>query len=244
MDKLVMVDMYINENSLAWSQTTMKSERARLAAIAHSLDGSPATLWRVLGVKTPYTRLTTWTRVMHFWDWALENKFVNGVNEYAAFKAKNRKQFKNVYQRQPAKLTYQEAKERIEGISDPAIKAHALRILGSGLRWAESQIVSDGKVIGKGAKSRDVYVPAISGPIYYGSYQNFRRQLAKAGLKPHDLRKIFATELVRNGAGEFELLDIMGWQSIGTATSYVKADKAKARSLVEMVQGVNSEQVS
>lgn len=230
-----LMEMYLADKELAWATTTLKSERHRLTAALPHLDGNPATLWAALKDHGAYGRLTIWTRVSDFWGWMIDNGHTTG-NPYKVFKQKNARQFKNVYTKKTPQITYQEARERIAGIKNLEIRNLAVTMLSGGLRFCESQQVdSDGSVVGKGSKRRQVYVQSTSGANV--PYQQLRRALAKVGIKPHDLRKLFATRLVEEGANEFQLCEMMGWESIQTASSYVKANQSQCAELAKKVQG-------
>lgn len=233
-----LIDLYIESKQLAWALTTLRSEESRLHSVESALDDNPLTLWKELGRRglKPYSKATLWTRVVDFYDWCIEEGHRQGPNPYKTFRKKNAKQFKNVYQKQLPEIGFEEARRRIETIKDPTIRGKALHLLSGGLRFAESFTQEDGRVVGKGGKVRAVYAQSIeegSG----ASYQAVRRALARLGLKPHTLRKIFASRLVEVGANEFELCEVMGWKSLQTASSYVKARNERVRTLVEKVHG-------
>lgn len=229
------MSLYLESKTLAWAPTTMKSERHRLNAIIDAVTGDPKVLWASLKDHAPYSRLTIWTRVSDMWDWSREQGFQSGdKNPYRAFKKQNARLFKNAYRKQPAKITYQEAKSRIAQIQDPESRAKAEQLLQGGLRYTESLVVRDGKVSGKGGREREVFVR--DGGAYSKTYQTLRRHLAAVGLKPHDLRKCFASAVVERGANGFELMEMMGWADIATATSYISISQSRARSLAESVQ--------
>lgn len=221
----------------AWASTTQDTERARLAAVAKAIDGKPETLWKAIKDKAPYTRLTIWRRVTHFYEWALAKGYVQGANQYRIWKEENGRVFKHVYQVELPSMSYDEARARIETLKDPSIKRRALEMLGSGVRWMES--CQDGDVvIGKGSKARRIYRPNVEGPAFTGNYQAFRRALQTIGLKPHMLRKLAATQLVRNGLNESDLCAIMGWSSFNTAKAYIAPLEEERRAeIMQTLQG-------
>lgn len=231
-----MVSKYLQEHSLAWSASTLKSEASRLKAIEKALDGNPTHLWSLLTHKKPYTRTTTWTRVVHYWDWLIEKGQVkDGKNPYREFRRKNARLFRNVYVRRVPDISYQDAVTRINKLDDPQVKAKALQLLSTGCRWAESFTYKDGEVIGKGGKRRRVYGNDVRRPRFTRSYGYFWKQLAKVELKPHDLRKIFFNEVVNNGASVFELCTLAGWSKLDTAQSYIKANEKRLEKIVKGV---------
>ena len=217
------IDSYIQDMELRWSETTKRSERARLERWAPAIDGNPATLWAAVRHLAPYSRTTTWTRVVAYVDWTIETGHQTGPNPYRAFRSKNFKQFKNTYQRRVPQLSFEEAVARINTLSAPGIREKALQLLYSGMRWSESLTLQDGWVIGKGGKRRRVPQRAqgVSAPLS-SSYHAFYRELRKVGLKPHDLRKLALNHYVAAGANPFELAAIAGWSSINTAQSYIE----------------------
>lgn len=228
LDMKGLIDLYLDSKKNAWEATTLQSETARLHTIADRLDGNAPKLWAYMDEVRlgSYTRLTVWCRVTAFYDWLIEKGIVHGANPYSSWRASNARLFKNMYVRKTAKLSFAEAKERIAKIPDPASKDYALGLLSSGLRYCEPARITDGVVKGKGGKMRVVFGAKQQRAFKYNkSYYTFRRHLAEVGLKPHDLRKVFASSLVKNGANEFDLLEVMGWESLETAKSYVGARK-------------------
>jgi integrase len=220
------IKRYLEDKELAWSATTKKAEGYRLAAVAAHLSKGPESLWKNIQHLAPYSRVTLWTTVTAFFSWLKPSE----TNPFRVFRAKNKRLFKNCYVRRPAKLSIEEAHKAIALISDAESKALALFIIESGCRFAESQTFDGGWVNGKGNKRREVLNHSAK-PVNYGkSYATFRRELAKVGLKPHDLRKIHMTWLASQGADSFQLKAVAGWSDIKTAESYVNAahlNKAK-----------------
>jgi integrase len=231
------IELYVDGHKLAWAETTLRSERARLVGLLGHLDGNPATLMSVFEARKtkPYTRVTAWTRVTRFYDWLIQNGHFAGVNEYARFRQANARQFKNAYVRKTPKLTFEQAEQRLRQLR-PDVARLALEILYTGMRYAESRSHQDGFVVGKGGKTRRVYVPEVAGPKFYGSYQEFHRRLKSAGLKPHDLRKLALSRFVEKGANQFELMAVAGWSSLAPATSYISATEQRIEQLAKAVR--------
>lgn len=232
MDIQALIESYISSKRLAWAPKTLSSERYRLQSVAEHLTGDAEALWNVLGRYKPYTRNILWTRVVSFWD------SFSPTNPYRLFRTQNARLFKNNYIQKTPEMSFEEALKRIDGIPDLAIRKRAKEILGSALRYAESVTHKDGYVVGKGGKAREVFVPVVEGPDYRGSYHRFWRELAKVGLKPHDLRKLCLSKLVESGANEFELRMVAGWSSLNTAASYIRVQKSRVKSLMAKVQRV------
>lgn len=234
------ISSYLDSKALAWEPTTLRSERYRLAAVASHLDGKATTLWAALKDAAPYSRLTTWTRVAHMWQWAADKNLVSG-NDYRIFREENARLFKNVYERTKPTIGFQEASDRINRIAIGASRERALQMLQSGMRFNESGTFSEGSVRGKGGKRRRAYLPDDAGRVDSSvRYSAFRRHLAAVGLKPHDLRKLFLSRLVECGINEHDLREVAGWASIQTATSYIQANSSKIADFVKASIGGTS----
>jgi integrase len=231
------IEKYLEDRKLAWSESTLRSERHRLNAVADALDGEPRTLWNAVKGLAPYSRLTTWTRVVNFWDYLIEQGVVSG-NPYKVFKSKNAKQFKNVYERETPEESFEEILRKVDSIEADDVRAEARLLLLTGLRASEpGSLTRNGEVHGKGGKRRRVYAPDDYTPSRARpSYQRLLRGLRGVGLRPHTLRKVFATELVRRGANPFELMEAMGWSCIATATSYVNPNQQSLAEKVRLLQ--------
>jgi integrase len=191
----------------------------RLLGLADALNGDPVKLWNELGKRAmrPYSRVTTWAQVATFWDWLSP-----GQNPYTEYRRRNRNLFKGAYEKRRVGVSYEEAKEKIAKIADEQTRRHAEHILGTGVRWCESVQEGD-TVVGKGGKRRRIYSQAGHSPSFDKSYRTFLRRLKKhTGLKPHDLRALFATRLAESGAKAPDLMAVMGWASIKTAACYLQ----------------------
>lgn len=224
MDMTNLITLYLDTKKLAWSKTTLLSEKARLKALlaADVLTGNAAHLWdHVSKNHKPYSRLTAFTRAASFWSWLISEGHKSGINPYDDFKQKNARLFKHVYQPKTPKIGFKEAATKINSIRNSRDRELALQILGSGERFFES-IQESPNVVGKGNKSRLTFRPNGSNKSYNRSYSSFRRSLQSVGLKPHDLRKLCATQLVRAGMKEADLMRVMGWSSILTAKAYLQ----------------------
>lgn len=222
----------------------MRSEESRLYALAANLDGNPDNLWAAIEDRKPYTRATVWTRVTDFWNWCQARGYTS-TNPYAVYREENAKLFKHVYSPRKPTMSYEEARKRIESISNAGARRKALELLASGMRYTESLTRdNEGYVVGKGGRVRETFVPELDGPAFSGKYHELRRELARVGLKPHMLRKLFATKLAAK-ANEFELCEIMGWSALQTAKAYVNVADERKKRLVEGVQsnGIESDQI-
>ena len=228
-----LIDQYLESLLGIWSDSTLRTARARLVSMRTPLSqGEPAKLWTSLaGRLKPYSRCTSWIIVIGFVDWQIKQGMLQGPNKYREFKENNPKLFNNKYRRNLPQIGFSEALKRLRGLEHRASQEKALQLIYGGLRWTESHEVSkDGICTGKGGKQRKIFnYRDVQNTV---PYYTFRRQLAKVGLKPHDLRKIFASELVRRGIGPFELKEIMGWSSVSTAEFYINCDEEKLRTKV------------
>lgn len=232
-----LIQAYLDDKILAWSPNTLRSEKGRLKAIINVLDGDPVKLWKAIEDRKPYTRVTIWTRVCDFWKFLVDKGIKQG-NEYEQFRQKNQKAFKNTYQPRRPECGFEDAVRRIRLISNDSVRKLALQAIGSGTRWAET-IQRDNEVIGKGSKLRAVYRPEIEGSDKSISYSTYRRALRGVNLTPHDLRKLFASKLVEEGAKEADLLKLMGWTSITTAKYYLQPKRDAE--LKELVGGIHEQ---
>lgn len=241
------VTEYLAEHEQAWSPNTARSTKYTLLGLLELLDGDAKKLWdHMEKSQAPYTRVTSWARVVKFWDWCQEKGKLHeksAGNPYSRFRQRNARSFKYTYTRRPAAFTFGDAKARCERITDPSVRKKALELLQTGMRWTESTTLKNGVVVGKGGKVREILsMPHIEGPKYEGSYSTFVRHLKNVGLKPHDLRKVFADNLVKKaGFHEFDLCETMGWESLETARSYVSSthrDRRRSK-ILEAINGKN-----
>lgn len=234
-----LIKQYICDMTLSWAPSTLKSEEARLRRVGPFLHLDPRLVWEKLSHLKPYSRVTTWTRITAFYEWCIEEGKLEGPNQFKRFRRKRAKLFKHCYERKPSQVSAAEIRERLKTLPRH-VEQKALQLLGSGLRWSESLTLKDGFVIGKGGKKRKVFGGNVSMGVQYGdlvstNYGRLVRCLRKIGLKPHDLRKAFAQSLVEKGLNEFDLCHVMGWESLETAKSYVRAKKDEE--LQRLIQG-------
>jgi integrase len=236
----ILIERYIKEKTLAWSPATLQSEERRLKALSKALNGNPKRLWKELEIRgiAPYTRVTTWTRVVDFWNWMLANGHKRGPNKYLLFRQNNKRAFQNAYVRSTPELGYDEAKRLIEGLREEDIRSQALALLDGGLRFKESLSIQNGTVEGKGGKRRTVFVDDQA--FNRSRYSTLLRRLRALGLKPHTLRKIMATELARKGLHEADLCEFFGWASFDTAKSYIAPiEQERLKAAVKLIRGDN-----
>jgi len=221
-----LINKYIEAHTLAWTEATIRAERSRLNSVAYSLNGDPLKLWAAIEKKAPYTRLTTWIRVINFWEWLIESELMTGKNNYKLWRQTNARQFKHVYERKTPQVGYLRAERLIHKIQDKEVRNKCLQLLRGGLRYSESFTVDEqGYVTGKGGKKRKAFV----GPCGYKRSHSYlsRTLMAVAGLTPHMLRKIRATDLAKRGMKEADLCQAFGWSSFETAKCYIAPMKEK-----------------
>lgn len=221
------IDAYIESKELAWSKTTLRTERSRLNCLNEAELYNPrAAYLRLRSTMGAYSIKTLFLRASAFHDWLIKQRVsLSTTNPYREFVQENANLFKNVYKKEVIGVTYAEAVALILTLSNESVRLHALHILKTGLRFTESLTESDGYVIGKGAKSRRVF--GTSGPngSTKPTYATFRNALKTVGLKPHTLRKLFASELVNKGVTAPDLMAVLGWSNMQTAASYLQSRK-------------------
>lgn len=223
----VLLRKYIEAQKNSWSESTKKTAASKLRAFIPLLGEAPEKVWQSLQSKGAYTRVTDWILFTAWYEWCLTEKHFEGQNIYRIFRTRNKLAFRNVYKSSHTRIDFKEAKRRIQTLPDAAIRRKALELLGSGMRYSESFTFRENQVLGKGNKLRSVYKPIIAGPEYTGSHTTFWRQLACIGLKPHDLRKLAANNLLAMGMNIFDLCEVMGWNDIKTAMRYIAPTETK-----------------
>lgn len=221
-----LIEGYLKSKEMAWETTTINSERARLTANILGLSVEPEAFYKKLSeYKKPYTIKTIFIRLGEFQEWLISNGQAHGTNQFKQFIKTNRKLFANAYEKEKLDVTFEEALERIKKIDEQELREKALQLISSGARWKESTTLDgSGFVKSKGGRTRKL----LNGKsVRYGkSYSHFLRQLKKAtGLKPHSLRKLFATHLLNNGMPIHDVKEIMGHASIETTAIYAQAKK-------------------
>lgn len=227
-DIQIHLEAFMLSKKHAWKPSTVKTQRAKLNAVKHLIGEDPSLLWDKLCLTlSPYSRTKTFGVVSDFYDWLIETGVVSVPNIYKKWRDDNKLQFKNVYERKHPNMTMEEATKLIMQIEDESTRKKALELIGSGMRYTESFTYKDGKVTGKGSKVRAVFKPELKGEEFTKSYSTFWRHLSFVGLKPHDLRKLAASQLHKSGFDIISLCHLMGWSDPSTAMSYIKPDSDK-----------------
>ena len=218
-------EKYIEDRTHAWSTSTFNSEYPRLKKIVYALEKSGMSgpefhsQLKAEGYKD-YTIKTMFVRAADFYKFAQEQGFYSSFNNpFADHMKRASRQFKNSYKKEKIKITFDEAKARIEKMQDTDVKEFCLQLINSGLRIHEAYKVDSttGTVVGKGFKERATsfeYSRQLPGQ------SRVRRALKEVGLKPHTLRKLLATHLARAGMSHADIMYVFGWSNISTAESY------------------------
>lgn len=215
---------YISDHQNAWETSTQASEAARLRGVLPYLTqlDFPAEIYAQVCTKyKPYALSTLFIRLTHFYSWLIETGHRSGPNPYTAWRRRNAKIFKTAYKREKLEVSFEGAKKQIAKIQDQVVQRDALELLRTGLRISETQKIVGDKVCGKGSKFRTIFTTH----SFKSDPRRIRRELKKVGLKPHSLRKLFASRLVEKGARPEDLCEIMGWSSIKTAYHYLQPRK-------------------
>jgi len=228
-----LIHAYLQAHGNAWAPTTLRSEKFRLLAnVALISANDPEAAFKHLStvrMAKPYAIKTFFIRVSDFYRWAIELGKLHGPNQWRLFMETNARLFKNVYVKEDVNETYDSALAKIRTIGDPTIQRLALQMLASGARSSEILALdSSNMVIGKGGKARRLFLPAaLSGGhgsegVQKVTYRKLYSELKKVGLKPHTLRKLFTTKLVRSGLDLFEVMQATGHSSVQSLQSYVQ----------------------
>lgn len=222
---------YLEYKRSAWSERTFRSESSR-ASRALSTSQNPAKLFEKLQAQGQklYSIKTTFIRLADMEDWCVRTSLVSEPSGFREFYRRHKNRFKHAYLKEEVVISFTEAVQRIESLSEP-YRTASLELLRTGLRVSEPASYKDGFVVGKGGKVRKVFgtvTKAIPSSTLW-------LKLRTVGLKPHTLRKLCATRLAEQGAGPQDLCRVMGWSSIGTAYQYLQS-KDDSR-LMEMMNG-------
>ena len=226
------ITTYIQSKVNAWSATTLRSEHNRLMAVSPYIDLPADVFYNTLKPKySPYSLKILMLRMSKF-------KEFQGDYSYKTFLENNARLFKYAYTFKPVGITFEDVRKRIESISDPAVQQIAKLMLSTGMRVHEAlKYDGSGQIIGKGGKPRKVY-SNLTAPTNV-TYSHVYRELRAVGIKPHDLRKLAASRLAASGLAEADLMEVMGWNNIQTASKYLQPlleDKLKHK-VMEALNG-------
>ncbi len=224
MNYLELTDQYIKSKKLAWARTSLKNERARLMKHGMHVLDDPGEYYQILKQRmTAYSIKSTFTRLGKFYEYLVETDHIpaSKKNPWKSFLTDNALQFKYSYQPERLKINFKEAKLRVNTL-EYQYKMASLQLLEAGLRYCELRTFDGVRVIGKGSKPRAVFMsPELKLFRYTGSYTPLYKALVAVGLKPHSLRKLWATELSRHpDMKDQDLCKLAGWSSIETSIKY------------------------
>lgn len=212
---------YIEAQTNRWSKTTLKSESARLLANVEAYEAKTAeAAWNLLKEKglAPYSIKITMIRLA-------DCKAFHGDASWKLWIRQNANLFKNAYKKETIDVEFKALESAILGIVQDNYRRLAQEILHSGLRSSEALHRHVDHVNGKGGKVRPVFAKPLLEQAERSAltYKGLWAACKSVGIKPHTLRKAFATKLARSGrVGEADMLRIMGWSSIQTASSYLQ----------------------
>ncbi len=221
------IQQYIESKQLSWATSTLEKEYSRLKANAHLIDRGPKDAYLKLkksGMK-PYSIKTTMIRLGEF------ELFAFKTIAFKEFMAANSNLFKYAYQSERLSLTFGEAAERVEQISDEHTRLACRQLLEAGLRSCELKTLKNERVIGKGGKPREVHLaPELKTFKYQGTYWQLYSALRKVGLKPHTLRKLCATVFGRmDSVTAIDMQEEFGWSGADTIARYMQPMKSEQR---------------
>lgn len=187
----------------------------------------------------PYAAKTTLIRLADYFAYYNDHTGKRWLKE-------NANVFKAAYKRATESRSVAEIQGLLSKVGDAHARLLGEEILLSGTRATEALTRRGDYVVGKGGAERKVFGRALltdSQRRERCTYSKLWSELRRVGLKPHSLRKAFATEVARSGrVGEAELLRIMGWTSMQTATSYLQPLRdEKLQSIVNSVIGGNND---
>lgn len=227
---------YIQYQSNRWSKATLKSETSRLKACLPLLGLSAGDLYDTLAPhKKPYSIKTLFIRLGNFIDWCRKQGYHQGPNKYKEYLISHSLRFKHAYQTERLTVTFEQAEERIKTISNQKIQEHCLAMLYTGVRISESITAKDGFVTGKGNKPRKIFEGKYKLQAGLTKWEIYS-SLKTVGLKPHSLRKLFATKLADRTKKPADLCKVLGWESYKTAEKYIQPKQDSE--LADMIAGI------
>lgn len=230
---------YLEAKDGYWDGATYNSESSKLKTIVRVLRKSGLrgiSFYQELKAEgyKPYTIKSLTQRAASMYEWAIKNQVASThTNPFADLLVSSPHLFRNAYKAERLKLDFDEAAQRIMSIPQENVRECCLSMLRSGLRIHEVFIVNKetNSVIGKGNKERFT-VWAFPAHLQLPSAAQVRYALKKIGLKPHSLRKLLATKLARSDMRHMDIMALMGWSSMETATKYIQPmneDKLKSK---------------
>lgn len=221
-----LIPLFLESKSGAWSPTTLRSESSRLWSLTSELSMGPQEAYDSLlarGLK-PYTIKTAFVRLGSFYTWASDEGHAHASkNPFTRFIRERALLFRNAYTKERLSANFVYVQDRLKKVRCPIVRELATEMLTSGLRVSEclNRDVQDNRVVGKRGLERHANVSTRNNSNTV-PYIDVYTGLREVGLKPHTLRKVFANRLVERGFKLPELMAVMGWKSVQTATSYLQ----------------------
>lgn len=219
-----LIDPYIDDNP-QWDKGTKELVRKTLTKNCHLVDLEPASIFRELSARYgERTALTVSTHLRSYIDYLITEGLLKGPNELRIWSRKHLRKKHVTFKPEIPRMSFEEAQKLILTLKNQKYRLKALQLLHGGLRFSESLTYDPvtQSVKGKGRRVRCVPLPEElrDVPFLKSDYRNFVRRLHEIGLKPHDLRKIRASQLALE-LDTVTLKNLFGWSSMMTAEHYV-----------------------
>lgn len=226
---------YLKHFEDRWDAKTLNYRKSMLKKLSDNLGRSSVSslFFYIDNNLAPYSRVTYLSMAIDYYNWLLETGRKQGENEIAKMKKRKASKYKNAYERKITGIRYEEAEHRVNQIEDKEVRDVCLILLSSGLRLSEVFQVSGGIVHGKFNVKRAFVGEEFKAPEVHPN--TIRNHLRKVGLKPHDLRKAFATKIIDAGLELTDTASVMGWKSYKTAALYYQPKQDKK--LKDLVKG-------
>lgn len=224
-----MIAQYLAAHKNAWSKTTLLTEASRLRRLGEDFMKKPEDVLPLWEQRySAYTLKQNCIRAAHFIDWCLAEGLLVGNNQWRIYLVRAKAKHKHAYKAKRVDMTFDEAVTCITQM-DSRVRPAAEALLKSGLRISELARVVDGRVVGKGGRERFTVLES----SVTTNVPLLRQELARFGLTPHALRKLFLTRCAEKGASPQDLCEIAGWSSIQTAFWYLQPQaETKLRNFV------------
>lgn len=240
---------YLDKKEGLWAVSTIKSARARLNSLAEAGFDPEEVFhsWYKAGYSLYYIK-QTFIVASRFEEEML------GTNFFKNFLEKNRSTFRQCYTNKTSILKRSEFESHLNWIrtARPALYNLLVLMANLGLRLSEALSVkwtdftNDGflRVTGKGGKVRLVPVKtkmnlnenttlSVAGQVTSSQYRSFFKTLLP-GYTPHDLRAMYANELVRvPGLTLYDAAMVLGHSDIRTTQKYLRSDLNRVKEILQ-----------
>lgn len=243
------IDTYLDSKDGLWALSTIKSARARLNTLS-KVGFEPQTvfnLWHQQGYSLYYIKQT----------FIIASKFeeeIFGTKEFKNFLDKNKATFRHCYNTKTSYLSRTNLETQLNEVKKNSSGLYNLLVLMAdfGLRLSEALSVKwtdftdDGflKVTGKGSKVRLIPVKtlnllkhpgeAVAGQVSTSlqAIRSFFKNLLP-GYTPHDLRAMYANEIVRiPGITLYDAALVLGHSDIRTTQKYLRSDLNRVKEIL------------